>query len=92
MRWENLPRIRELSVFGNQSGENRAGLQHLSGGLWHPFRRKAATEMKGFPDKDVMALLGWNDSRSLKTAYQHADPNTMLMALENRRELRKVSQ
>jgi hypothetical protein len=48
--------------------------------------------MKGFPDKDVMALLGWNDSRSLKAAYQHADPDTMLMALENRSELRKVNQ
>ena len=39
-----------------------------------------------------MALLGWTDYRSLKAAYQHADPEIMLLALENRRELRQVSQ
>jgi hypothetical protein len=38
----------------------------------------------------VMALLGWTDLRSLKSAYQHADPATMLAALESRGELREV--
>lgn len=54
---------------------------------WHAFRRKAATEMKGSPDKDVMALLGWSDLRSLKDAYQHADSAGMLATLQNRRKL-----
>ena len=37
-----------------------------------------------------MELLGWKDLRSLKTAYQHADPHTMLTALESRQQLREV--
>jgi integrase len=70
--------------------EKLAGLEHEPGGGWHSFRRKAATEMKHAPDVDVMHALGWTDLRSLKTAYQHADPATMLVALENRGELREV--
>lgn len=73
-----------------REAEKLAALEPQEGGLWHPFRRKAATELKGAPDKDVMALLGWSDLRSLKTAYQHADPTTMLTALESRQELREV--
>ncbi|MGH7564876.1 MAG: tyrosine-type recombinase/integrase [Gemmatimonadota bacterium] len=70
--------------------EKLAGLEHEPGGGWHSFRRKAATEMKHAPDVDVMQALGWTDLRSLKTAYQHADPETMLVALERRGELREV--
>ena len=45
---------------------------------------------KGTPDKDVMELLGWTDLRSLKNAYQHADPETMLVTLQSRGELREA--
>jgi integrase len=58
---------------------------------WHAFRREAATELKGAADKDVMELLGWRDHRSLKSAYQHADPEGMLVALQSRRELREAA-
>ena len=37
-----------------------------------------------------MQLLGWTDLRSLKTVYQHADAESMLIALESRRELREA--
>jgi hypothetical protein len=50
----------------------------------------AATELKCAPDKDVMGLLG-SDTRSLKMAYQHADSETMLEALESRREPREIA-
>jgi hypothetical protein len=33
-----------------------------------------------------------DDLRSLKTAYQQADRETMLVALENRHELREMAQ
>ncbi|HVH69244.1 MAG TPA: tyrosine-type recombinase/integrase [Gemmatimonadales bacterium] len=36
----------------------RAGLKALSGGLWHPFRRKFATERKHFPLRDVATAGG----------------------------------
>lgn len=71
--------------------ERLAGLKPQKGSLWHACRRKVATELKGAQEKDVMAFLGWTDYRSFKTAYQHADPETMLLALENRRELHQAS-
>jgi len=37
-----------------------------------------------------MALGGWRDYKALKKAYQHADPEGMLLALESRRELREA--
>ncbi len=43
-----------------------------------------ATELKHAPDKDVMELLGWTDLRRVKSAYQHADAETMLVTLQTR--------
>jgi integrase len=83
---------RHLADAWLRKAESLAGLEPQPGSLWHAFRRKAATELKGAPDKDVMALLGWKDLQSLKTAYQQADPETMLVALENRHELRQLAQ
>jgi integrase len=73
-----------------REAERLAGLPPQDGSLWHAFKRKAATELKHAPDKDVMELLGWKDLQSLKACYQHADPETMLVALESRRELREA--
>jgi integrase len=39
--------------------EREAELEHLKGGLWHPFRRKWATERKHLPIPDVKAAGGW---------------------------------
>ena len=60
------------------------GSRSLTGGLTPAMEEGAA-------DKDVMELLGWRDHRSLKSAYQHADPHGMLAALQNRRELRDLA-
>lgn len=73
-----------------REAERLAGLLPQDGSLWHAFRRKAATELKHAPDRDVMELLGWKDLQSLKACYQHPDPETMLLALESRRELREA--
>jgi integrase len=86
------PMSRHLAAAWLRKAESLAGLEPQPGSLWHAFRRKAATELKGAPDKDVMALLGWKDLRSLKTAYQQADRETMLVALENRHQLRELAQ
>ena len=48
------------------------------GGLWHPHRRKWATERKRLPDVDVAAAGGWTELRSMRTAYQQADDAAML--------------
>jgi integrase len=85
------PMDRHLADKWLREAEELAGLTSQKGGLWHPYRRKAATELKGFPDKDVMQLQGWKDPRSLKQAYQHADAEGMLAAIEGRREYREAS-
>jgi integrase len=55
----------------------RAGLKPLSGGLWHPFRRKFATERKHLPLRDVAAAGGWKEPRTLLECYQQSDNATL---------------
>jgi integrase len=47
------------------------------GGLWHPFRRKWASERKEYPVVDVAAAGGWKDVRTVQTSYQLADSATI---------------
>jgi hypothetical protein len=54
-----------------------AGLKREPGGLWHPFRRKWATERKSFPLRDVAAAGGWSSTETLLTCYQQPDPDTL---------------
>jgi integrase len=65
-----------------RKAERKAELEPLLGGLWHPYRRKWATERKSLPLPDVMAAGGWKDTQTLLTCYQHADEQTMLRVME----------
>ena len=47
------------------------------GGLWHPFRRKWATERKKYPLRDVAAAGGWSDTQTLLVCYQQPDEATL---------------
>lgn len=67
--------------------EVRAELPKLKGGLWHPYRRKWATERKDLPIKDVMAAGGWLDVDTLLKSYQHADRSTLLRVMNEPRKL-----
>ncbi len=51
------------------------------GGMWHPIRRKWATERKGYPVKDVAAAGGWRDEGTMLKSYQQADPETVLQVV-----------
>lgn len=73
-----------------ERAETLAKLEHLEGGLFHPFRRKWATERKHLPDADVMAAGGWRDPRSLKRSYQQTDPATLLAVVTEPRKLREA--
>jgi hypothetical protein len=55
----------------------RAGVEPLKGGLWHPFRRKFATERKHMPLKDVALAGGWKEARTLLECYQQPDDATL---------------
>ena len=70
-----------------RKAERRAGVEPLLGGLWHPYRRKWATERKSLPLPDVMAAGGWKDAQTLLTCYQHADDETMLRVMESSAKL-----
>ncbi len=55
----------------------RADLEPLRGGLWHPFRRKFATERKHMPVIDVAFAGGWKETRALLQCYQQPDDATL---------------
>ena len=85
----NRPISRYLASSWLRKAEYLAGLDPLLGGLWHPFRRKWATERKHFPDVDVAAAGGWKSLQALKQSYQHADHETMLRVVLHGAELRE---
>ena len=55
----------------------KAELKPVHGGLWHPWRRKWATERDDLPVKDVAAAGGWSDTETLVRSYQQADEATV---------------
>jgi len=70
--------------------ERAAKLPKLEGGLWHPYRRKWATERKGHSLKDVAAAGGWQDTETLLRCYQQPDNETLLAVMSEERKLREV--
>lgn len=71
--------------------EQRAGMEELVGVLWHPYRRKWATERKHLPLKDVAAAGGWTDTETLLNCYQQADPTTMLAVMSEKTKVRELA-
>jgi integrase len=71
--------------------EELAGLPKLEGGLWHPYRRKWATERKGHSLRDVAAAGGWQDVETLLKCYQQPDNETLLAVMSEERKLREVA-
>lgn len=72
--------------------EERAGLAHLPGGCWHPFRRAFATSRKGLPLTDLAAAGGWKNIQTLARHYLMADSDTLRRVVEGGTELREVRQ
>jgi integrase len=69
--------------------EKRAKLPKLKGGLWHPYRRKWATERKNLSLKDVAAAGGWKDIETLLRCYQQPDDDSLLAVMSEKRKLRE---
>lgn len=72
-----------------RQAERLAKLAPLQGGLWHPFRRRWATERKHLPAKDVAAVGGWVDTATLEKCYQVADAETMERVVMEPRRVRR---
>jgi integrase len=71
--------------------ERKAGLPKLVGGLWHPYRRKWATERKHLSITDVAAAGGWRDTATLLTCYTQPDNETLLAVMSEERKVREIS-
>ena len=63
---------------------DRAAIRKRRGLGFHSFRLKFATELRHVPMKDLMALGGWQDHRTILQCYQHPDVEEMRKALEKR--------
>ncbi len=70
--------------------ERAARLEHLKGGLWHPYRRMWATERKHLPTPDVAKAGGWRSLQALQDCYQAADKQTTLAVVLGGGELREA--
>lgn len=70
--------------------EKQAGLPKLRGGVWHPYRRKWATERKHHALADVAAAGGWKDRETLLNCYQQPDAETLLAVMSETRKVRDV--
>lgn len=69
--------------------EVHADLPKLKGGLWHPYRRKWATERKHRSPTDVAAAGGWKDLDTLLRCYQQPDDESLLAVMIEGRKLRE---
>ncbi len=71
--------------------ERRAGLPKLDGGLWHPYRRKWATERKHLALADVAEAGGWLSTVTLATCYQQPTNDMLLAVMSEARKVRDVA-
>jgi hypothetical protein len=92
-RWRapDQPMDRHLFDRWLQTAEKKAQLPKLTGGLWHPYRRKWATERKHHSLKDVAAAGGWKDTETLLTCYQQPDAETLLAVMNEPRKMRDAA-
>ncbi len=72
-----------MALYYLRRAEGAAGLPRLERGGFHSYRRLWASERKHLPDVDVAKAGGWRDLATMKRSYQHADPATVLRAIEN---------
>lgn len=81
------PITRHLARDWLEAAEDLAGLEHISGGDFHPYRRAWATVRKHHADADVMKAGGWKDLRSLKGSYQLADDESVQAVIQEPKKL-----
>src|SRR5260370_11118118 len=73
----NRPCSADLFGYWLRKAYELAEIAPQLGGMWHPIRRKWATERKGYPVKDVAAAGGWEDEGEMLKSYQQADPGSL---------------
>jgi hypothetical protein len=81
--------LRHLAADWLKRAYRYAKIERPRGGLWHPFRRKFATERKFYPLRDVADGGGWKDVGTLLTCYQLSDEDTLRTVMDNPKPLRR---
>jgi integrase len=71
--------------------EKLAKLEHMERGGYHAFRRAWASERRHLPAQDVAAAAGWRSLQVMRTAYMHADAQTVYSVVESRPAVPEVS-
>ena len=69
--------------------EQRAGLEHMKGGLWHAYRRKWTTEREDLPLKALMVTGGWSDPATVLKCYFQPTDETLLKVMAHPVKLRE---
>jgi integrase len=84
---------KELGAIGGwvfaRASDGAQPIPKLKGGLWHPYRRKWATERKHRSPTDVAAAGGWRDVDTLLRCYQQPDDESLLAVMSEGRKLRE---
>jgi hypothetical protein len=74
-----------------KTAEKDAGLPKLDGGLWHPYRRKWATERKQQPVTDVAAAGRWQNTTTLMTCNQQPTNDALVAVMNEPWKVRDVA-
>ena len=85
------PASRQLASDWLKRAYRLTGIERPRQGLWHPFRRKWATDRKEYPLRDVAAAGGWQDVPTL-LMYQQPDQDTLREVIDHPKQLQKRSQ
>jgi hypothetical protein len=75
---------KELAGYWLRRAEKIAKLDHMERGGFHAFRRLWASERRHLPAQDVAAAGGWRSLEVMRSAYMHADAETVYSAVEKR--------
>jgi integrase len=70
--------------------ERRAGLEGLTGGDFHPYRRAWATARKHLPLVDVASAGGWKSTATLLRCYMQPDEATLYRVASEPVKLRRI--
>ncbi len=87
-RWPHRVLSRNALDRWLKKAEDSVGLPSLG---WHSIRRKFATELKDVPLRDLCALGGWKDPKTVLTCYQVPDQEGMRASLEARRSPKEAA-
>ena len=85
------PVDRDLLNAWLERAERKAKLEKLRGGLWHPYRRKWASERRHLRLKDIAEAGGWNDHDTRLKRYTASDDEAILAVMSEPRKAREVS-